>query len=76
MTKQDIMQVVQNDYFKTGLDPENYRFEYREGRGRFDKIVAVYILQESRSAAAFFEKTTGHIFRAASWSQAAKTRIG
>ena len=66
---------IAKDFKRTGLDTSNYTFETIQGRGRYTKVVAIYTLQGSRSAAAFIDKQTGSMFRAASWSAPAKTRI-
>lgn len=67
-----------------GLDVSYYHYEIREGRGRYNKIVARDILRfsdnptslsEGGRAVAFIDKQTSHLFKAASWSKPAKTRI-
>lgn len=62
-------------YERNGLDSEQYTFEVIQGRGRFNKVVATYTLQGTRSAAGFIDKVTGAMYRSASWSAPAKTRI-
>lgn len=71
----DYLQEVRNHEFRSGLDPENYSYELIEGRGRYNKIVATALFGDSRRAVAFIDKQTSHMFKAASWSQPARTRI-
>lgn len=66
---------MKKDFKRSGLDNSNYDFEVIQGRGRYNKVVAIYKLQGSRSAAGFIDRTTGAMYRAASWSKPAKTRI-
>lgn len=67
--------IMKSDYSRTGLDPDKYTFEIVQGRGRYNKLVATYTLQNARCAAAFIDRTTGAMYKAASWSTPAKTRI-
>jgi hypothetical protein len=78
------LDIVKNYERSVGLDPENYFYEVREGRGRYNKIVARDYLRFSDEptaiekhgrAVAFIDKQTGHMFRSASWSAPAKTRL-
>lgn len=67
-----------------GLDTSNYYYEVREGKGKYNKVVARDYMRFSDEplsvakhgrAVAFIDRTTGSMFRAASWSAPAKTRI-
>lgn len=69
------LDIVKNHYTHAGLDPDSYEWELREGRGRYNKIVATAKLGASQHAVAFIDKVTGSMFKAASWSQPAKTRL-
>ena len=74
----DYLQLVRNYEFGYGLDPENYDYELREGRGRYNKIVAKDVNRGelgSVRAVAFVDKVTSHMFVAGSWSTPAKRRI-
>ena len=69
------IEVVKDYENKTGLNSDNYVYDVIEGRGRYNKVVAEAKLGLSRRAVAFIDKQTSHVFRAASWSKPAKTRI-
>lgn len=71
----DTLQTVKNYEFGVGLDPENYEYTLLNGRGRYNKVIAEDFNKTSRRAVAFQDKQTGHIFKAGSWSQPARTRI-
>lgn len=71
----DYLQEVRNYEWRVGLDPEIYEYSLVEGRGRYNKVVAEDHNKTSRRAVAFIDKQTSHMFRAASWSQPARTRI-
>lgn len=75
MKEDEVLQIVRNNVHGSGLDLEQYDFELREGRGRYNKIVMTYVPQGSKSAYAFQDKLTGHILKAASWSAPARTAI-
>lgn len=69
-TQELVLNTVADYEERVGLhyDPSDY--EYREGRGRYHKIVV-----EGHRAVAFYDTLTGNILKAASWSAPAKTRI-
>jgi hypothetical protein len=78
------LDIVKNYERSVGLNPEHYFYEVREGRGRYNKIVARDYLRFSDEptsisrggrAVAFIDKQTSFMFRAASWSKPAKTRL-
>lgn len=71
----DYLQEIRNYEYRVGLDPENYNYEVKTGRGRYNKVIATAYFGDSRRAVAFIDRTTGSMFKAASWSQPARTRI-
>lgn len=62
-------------YNRNGISADGFEWELREGRGRYNKIVATAKFGASRCPVAFIDKVTGSMFVAGSWSQPAKTRI-
>jgi len=80
----DYLEQVKKYESSVGLDTSVYHYEIREGRGRYNKVVARDILRFSDEptsiakhgrAVAFIEKETGRVYRAGSWSAPAKARI-
>jgi len=67
--------VVKDYENRVGISSDNYEYEVREGRGRYNKVVANDKDGSSRRAVAFIDKQTSHVFKAGSWSAPAKTRI-
>lgn len=78
------LDIIKDYERRVGLHPEYYHYEVRQGRGRYNKVVARDLLRFSDEptsiakhgrAVAFIDRETGHVVRAASWSAPAKTRI-
>lgn len=69
------LDIIKEHYNRSGLTADDYTFEVITGRGRYNKVVATAKFGASRCAAAFIDRTTGSMFKAASWSAPAKTRI-
>jgi hypothetical protein len=76
--------IVKSHEASNGLTPEYYHYEVIQGRGRYNKVVARDYLRFSDEptqiakggrAVAFIDRVTGALYKAASWSKPAKTRI-
>ena len=75
--------IIKDYESRHGLDTTRYHYDVRQGRGRYNKVTCADIidmdgnryLAKGRRAAAFIDRTTGHVFKAASWSKPARTRI-
>ncbi len=69
-TQELVLNTVAEYERRVGLHYDRNDYEYREGRGRYHKVVV-----EGHRAVAFYDTQTGNILKAASWSQPARTRI-
>ena len=69
------LDIVKDHYNRNGLGADNYEWEVKQGRGRYNKVVATAKFGASRHAVAFIDKQTSHVLNAASWSAPARTRI-
>lgn len=68
----EIIAIVKEYERSVGISTEG-KWTIKVGRGRFYKVTCEQI--NSRRAVAFYNPVTNSIFKAASWSQPARTRI-